>query len=332
MSSSVSAGAAVKAELPEILQTAVLGESAEMPEGSIPVKGYDFNKGVDLNKILQSFATTGFTATTFGQAVEEVNRMLKWRLSDEPIAADEDEDLKDPAARAKVRTTIFLGCTSNLVSAGTRETIRWLLEHKKVDCLVTTAGGIEEDIIKCLAPHYMGDFALKGTELRKQGINRIGNLLVPNRNYCLFEDWFSPILDEMLEEQAAAQAAVAQGTPGAEPFFWSPRKMIHRMGERVQNEESICYWAWKNNIPVFCPAITDGSIGDMIYFHSFKRPGLVVDIAQDIRQLNNLALKAKYAHPPTRRARSNSGPCAASAAALSPTRRVRAAWPRALSR
>jgi hypothetical protein len=26
----------------------------------------------------------------------------------------------------------------------------------------------------------------------------------------------------------------------------------------------------KNNIPVYCPAITDGSIGDMIYFHSYK--------------------------------------------------------------
>lgn len=32
-------------------------------------------------------------------------------------------------------------------------------------------------------------------------MNRIGNLLVPNSNYCKFEDWMSPILDEMLKEQ-----------------------------------------------------------------------------------------------------------------------------------
>jgi mono/diheme cytochrome c family protein len=32
--------------LPAILQTAVLGESSEMPAGSVPVKGYDFNNGV----------------------------------------------------------------------------------------------------------------------------------------------------------------------------------------------------------------------------------------------------------------------------------------------
>lgn len=32
-----------------------------------------------------------------------------------------------------------------------------------VDVLCTTAGGIEEDLIKCLAPTYLGDFhAVKG--------------------------------------------------------------------------------------------------------------------------------------------------------------------------
>jgi deoxyhypusine synthase len=31
-----------------------------------------------------------------------------------------------------------------------------------VDVIVTTAGGIEEDFIKCMGHTYMGDFALKG--------------------------------------------------------------------------------------------------------------------------------------------------------------------------
>lgn len=70
-----------------------------------------------------------------------------------------------------------------------------------VDCLVTTAGGVEEDLIKCLAPTYLGDWYLKGKELRMKGLNRIGNLIVPNDNYCKFEDWVTPLLDKMLEEQ-----------------------------------------------------------------------------------------------------------------------------------
>ena len=71
----------------------------------------------------------------------------------------------------------------------------------QVDCIVSSAGGVEEDFIKCMGHTYLGDFALSGKKLRMRGINRIGNLLVPNDNYCKFEDWIMPILDQMVEEQ-----------------------------------------------------------------------------------------------------------------------------------
>lgn len=41
-----------------------------------------------------------------------------------------------------------------------------------MDVIVTTAGGVEEDLIKCLAHTYLGDFSLPGKELRLRGINR----------------------------------------------------------------------------------------------------------------------------------------------------------------
>jgi len=106
--------------------------------------------------------------------------------------------------------------------------------------------------------------------------------LVPNDNYCKFEDWVIPILDSMLEEQTSRG------------FIWTPSKMIARFGKEINNPESVYYWAYKNNIPVFCPALTDGSLGDMIYFHSYKNPGLIVDIAGDIRSLNNEAIYARH--------------------------------------
>lgn len=49
----------------------------------------------------------------------------------------------------------------------------------------------------------------------------------------------------------------------------------------------------KNKIPVFCPAITDGSLGDLLYFHSYKEAGFIVDINKDIRKLNSMAVWAK---------------------------------------
>lgn len=134
-----------------------------------------------------------------------------------------------------------------------------------VDAIVTTAGGIEEDFIKCLGHTYVGDWALKGAELRAQGLNRIGNMLVPNSNYCKFEDWVMPILDAMLEEQRR------------DGVVWTPSKLIARLGKEIDNESSVYYWAARHGIPVYCPAITDGSIGDMLYFHSYKNPGVCCD-------------------------------------------------------
>lgn len=168
---------------------------------------------------------------------------------------------------------------------------------------------------------------------------------MPNDNYCKFEDWLMPILEQMVDEQET-QVGAGGGCPGRlgpprlgvwgggvwggpgrlgpprgvlsvvvlQGVRWTPSKMIARLGKEIDNPESICYWAQKvggdlaggggatvtrgvtggchhpswpvtaspsqNNIPVLSPALTDGSLGDMIFFHSYKRPGLVLDIVE----------------------------------------------------
>ena len=65
-------------------------QSAEFLDRPI-VKGYDFNQGLDYNKVFATYLNTGFQATNLGLAIERVNEMIKWRLSDEPVKPDEDE-------------------------------------------------------------------------------------------------------------------------------------------------------------------------------------------------------------------------------------------------
>ena len=149
---------------------------------------------------------------------------------------DESDEYLDPDVRANTRCNIFLGYTSNLISSGLREVILYLVKHRHVAALVTTAGGIEEDFIKCLGKTYLADFNLDGAELRKKGMNRIGNLIVPNDNYCKFEDWLTPILDVMLAEQRASGSV------------WTPSSFIRRLGKEINNEESVYYWAYKVSI------------------------------------------------------------------------------------
>lgn len=262
---------------PDAAQNAVLKPSEFATEGAQQISGVDFNQYADRDitvaELVDSMTNMGFQATSVGEAAKLINEMRAWR----------DEETGD-------KPTVFLGYTSNLISSGLRETLRYLVQHKHVSAIVTTAGGVEEDLIKCLASTYLGSFTAQGTALRTKGVNRIGNLFVPNNNYCAFEDWVIPILDKLYEEQEAAK-----GTE--EEFSWTPSKIINRLGKEINDERSVAYWAWKNDIPVFCPALTDGSLGDMMYFHTFKTSPdqLRFDLIEDLRKVNTMAVRAKAA-------------------------------------
>lgn len=215
------------------------------------VGGYDFDKGVDYGKIMESYKGAGFQASHLSQAIGITNRMIE--------------------NKAK----IFLGYTSNMVSSGNREVIRYLVKHKKVQVLVTTAGGIEEDLMKCMGEFKLGDFRTKGSELYDKGINRIGNIFVGNDLYVKLEEFIQPILLELYEEQKK----------GGKIVYVSD--LIWKFGEKINDEKSIYYWAFKNKVPVYCPAITDGAIGGNIYYFKSKHPDFIVDIAEDCKRLND---------------------------------------------
>jgi deoxyhypusine synthase len=322
----ISSNDAIGNEIPSISASAVLMESGTIPESHSTVcKGADFDQQPrDLDTILDSCISMGFQATNFGLAIQRIQEMRNWRLSDVPLEtttttttdgtnvdSNEEEEpslLEDPSIRKRIRARIFLAYTSNQISSGQREIIRFLVQHRMVDVIITTAGGIEEDIIKCLKPTYVmgkcGDGSdnnnnNSGRQLRQQGLNRIGNLIVPNHNYCVFEDWLTPLLNTMHDEFDAKQREWVQQVTNQKDqaelppqFQWSPSTFIHRLGRTIQHRESVLYWASVHNIPVFCPALTDGSIGDMLYFHSYKRPGFTLDIVSDIRRLNDLAVRS----------------------------------------
>ena len=226
-----------------------LKKSAEL-EGT-RVEGYDFDKGVDYSKIVANFGSVGFQATHFSRAVEIVNKMI--------------------SEKAK----IFLGYTSNMVSSGVRDVLRYLVKHKKIDVCVTTCGGIEEDLMKCMGNFVLGTFNAKGAELYEKGINRIGNIFVGNELYVKLEEFIQPILLEFYEEQKKTGRVC------------NPSDLIWKFGEKINDKKSIYYWAWKNKVPVYCPAITDGAIGGNIYYFKSKHPDFKVDIAEDCKKLND---------------------------------------------
>jgi deoxyhypusine synthase len=187
----------------------------------------------------------GIQGTNLGFGIEIVNKMI--------------ED----------KAKIFLSCTSNMMSSGNREIIRFLVKNKFIDVLVISAGGVEEDIIKTLKPFVLGTFDIAGRVLFEKGVGRIGNIFAPYDRYLYFEEFMNPFFDRIYKEQKE------RGKP------FSPSEFIRELGKEINNKDSVLYWAYKNNIPVFCPALTDGAIGDLMHFQLQKGRDLYIDIAAD---------------------------------------------------
>lgn len=229
------------------------------------IKGYDHAKKFDLKTYLEQTAHTGIQASNLGRAIEIIKKMREEKC------------------------TIFLSYTSNMVSSGVRESIRYLVENKLVDVVCTTAGGVEEDYIKSFNDFKVGDFHAPGKLLHESGIQRIGNIFVPINRYTVFEQQFAPMLD----------------TLGKKEKELTPSELLCAMGEQLEKLEkknkdvnaksSILFWAQKNKIPYFCPAPTDGALGDMIYFAKQRNKNFVLDISADMKKIVDLAINAQKA-------------------------------------
>jgi len=223
----------------------------------VAVKGHDFSKKFDLKQFLESYKTTGFQATNLWTATEIIKKMREEKV------------------------TIMLTYTSNLVTSGLRDVIAYLVKNKFVNVLCTTGGGIEEDIMKCMKPFAIGDFRGDSKQLYTKGLNRTGNIYVSDRIYMKFEDFFLPILQKFYDRQMK-EGKVA-----------TTLEIIRELGVRINDKTSILYWAAKNEIPVFCPSLVDGAMGDMIWFFRHKHPEFRIDVVEDVFRMNNIPLDSK---------------------------------------
>lgn len=252
----------------------VLRESVNLA-GWPEIKGYDLEQGFNMEEFLASLKHTGFQATSLGRAIQIIKEMRR--------------------DNAK----IFLGFTSNMISCGLREYIKFLVKNKLVHVLVTTTGGVEEDIIKSMRPFVVGDYDAPGSLLREKGVNRTGNIYCPNDRYLYFERFMNRFFERIYGEQEKTGRII------------NTKEFVYELGremeiqanmikqgksigiDRIDYESSVTYWAYKNNIPYYCHPITDGSIGDMIYFFKKRKPKFKIDSTDDIVTITDTALNAE---------------------------------------
>ncbi len=192
------------------------------------VEGYDFTGEFDFEALMESYATTGFQATQLADAIDITERM-------------QADDAK-----------VYLTCTSNIVSSGLREVVAALVREGHVDVLITTSGSLTEDVIKTAKPFKMGSWDADEATLREQGINRLGNIFVPSDRYVWLEEYLYEFFEEFFAEKSIR----------------TPSAFARELGETLDDEQSILKQAADNDVPVYCPALTDAEVGNFLYYYN----------------------------------------------------------------
>jgi len=147
------------------------------------------------------------------------------------------------------------------------------VKHKLVHFLVTTTGGLEEDVMKTHGNFLHGAFEAEGAYLRELGVNRTGDIFVPNERYIWFETFMARVLGELYSKQKETGK------------FTDTVEIVKQMGRTRESldrhEESFTYWANKNDIPLICIPIHDGAIGDNIYLFKKDHPDFDVTLVRE---------------------------------------------------
>ena len=220
------------------------------------IKDYEFKKEMSAGELVNQMEEAwGFTAGKLAVAVKIMERMIQ-------------------AKNCKK----FLSFTGNLVATGTRGVFRELVKRKMVDIVITTCGSLDHDMARCWKNYYRGSFIMNDAKLHEQGINRLGNVLVPNDSYgTIIEDKMQALLQDLWREGIREVSA---------------SQLCREIGLRCCNESSILYWAARNDIPVYVPGITDGAVGYQTWFfsqdHDFK-----LNLLKDEGELSDLMFTTK---------------------------------------
>jgi deoxyhypusine synthase len=220
------------------------------------VEDYDFSKIVSLDEfVLQMEKAWGFTAGKVATGVNILQQMVK--------------------TSGCVK---FLSFTGNLVATGARGALRELVKRKLVDLVITTCGTIDHDVARSWKKYYRGSFVMNDARLHEEGINRLGNVLVPNDSYgTIIEQKMQGLLADLWKEGVREV---------------SSSQFCREVGRRVCNESSILFWAAKNGIPVYVPGFVDGAVGYQTWLfsqdHDFR-----VNLLKDSGELNNVVFEAK---------------------------------------
>jgi deoxyhypusine synthase len=174
--------------------------------------------------------------------------------------------------------TIFLGMAGALSAGGLRLVVSHLILHRYVDCLVSTGANLYHDLHETRGRHhYVGSPHADDAALADERIDRVYDTYASEEEFCSNDEW------------------IADFACTLETRNYTTREFLYLLGGHLWETtglEGILTSAYRANVPIFCPAIADSSIGMGLSQARQKKAGAgYIDIIGDIVESANLVIR-----------------------------------------
>src|SRR5688500_920923 len=174
--------------------------------------------------------------------------------------------------------TIFLGVAGALSAGGMRLLIAHLLEHRFVDCLVSTGANLYHDLHETRGRrHFIGSPLENDAALQAERIDRVYDTYASEQEFCDNDEWIAAFVLTLERRR------------------YTTREFLYRLGEhlwKTTGRDGILTAAYRAGVPIFCPAIADSSIGMGISQARHRDPESgQIDVIGDISESANLVIR-----------------------------------------
>src|SRR6476659_10506202 len=174
--------------------------------------------------------------------------------------------------------TIFMGMAGALSAGGLRLIVAPLIAHRYIDCLVSTGANLYHDLHETRGQHHsVGSAHADDARLAEDRIDRVYDTYASEEEFIGNDNW------------------IADFAASLEPRPYTSREFLHRLGGHLwetTGRDGILTSAYRANVPIFCPAIADSSIGMGLSQARQKTPGAgYIDIIGDIVESANLVIR-----------------------------------------
>ena len=174
--------------------------------------------------------------------------------------------------------TIFLGMAGALSAGGMRMVVSYLIEHRYIDCLVSTGANLYHDLHETRGRHhYVGSPRENDAALQDERIDRVYDTYASEEEFCDNDEW------------------IAEFVLTLERRPYTSREFLYRLGEHLWKEtgtDGILTTAYRASVPVFCPAIADSSIGMGVSQARHRdASAAVIDVIGDIIESANVVIR-----------------------------------------